>query len=107
MPLISSNMGSVCNVQKAGGQSLRLRVSKCRIRDLAGAGGRAFCGGCSPQRRISNATFLKWKSKFGVMHVTDAKRLRLLEDEDAKQSLLPAETLVDNSIMKGVNCPLW
>jgi putative transposase len=40
---------------------------------------------------ISGATFYKWKSKFGGMDVSDAKRLRSLEDENAKLKKLLAE----------------
>ena len=35
------------------------------------------------QHGISNATFYKWRSKFGGMNISDAKRLRQLEEENA------------------------
>ena len=56
---------------------------------------------------ISGATFYKWKSKFGGMDVSDAKRLRSLEDENAKLKKLLAETMLDNSILKDVNSRKW
>ena len=52
---------------------------------------------------ISSATFYKWKAKFGGMDVSDAKRLRALEDENAKLKKLLAEAMLDNAILKDVN----
>ena len=45
---------------------------------------------------ISHATFYKWKAKFGGMDVSDAKRLKALEDENAKLKKLLAETMLDS-----------
>ena len=56
---------------------------------------------------ISGATFYKWKSKYGGMDVSDAKRLRSLEDENAKLKKLLAETMLDNAILKDVNSRKW
>ncbi len=49
---------------------------------------------------ISPATFYKWKSKFGGMDVSEAKRLQALEDENAKLKKLLAETMLDNAMLK-------
>lgn len=56
---------------------------------------------------ISSATFYKWKAKFGGMDVSDAKRLRALEDENAKLKKLLAEAMLDNAILKDVNSRKW
>ena len=56
---------------------------------------------------ISGATFYKWKSKFGGMDVSDAKRLKLLEDENTKLKKLLAETMLDNAILKDINSRKW
>ena len=56
---------------------------------------------------ISGATFYKWKSKFGGMDVSDAKRLKALEDENAKLKKLLAEAMLDNAILKDVNSRKW
>ena len=56
---------------------------------------------------ISGATFYKWKSKFGGMDVSDAKRLRALEDENSKLKKLLAETMLDNAILKDINSRKW
>ncbi len=56
---------------------------------------------------ISSAAFYKWKTKFGGMDVSDAKRLRALEDENAKLKKLLAEAMLDNAILKDVNSRKW
>ena len=56
---------------------------------------------------VSSATFYKWKAKFGGMDVSDAKRLKALEDENAKLKKLLAETMLDNAILKDVNSRKW
>ena len=49
---------------------------------------------------MSSATFYKWKAKFGGMDVSDARRLKTLEGENARLKKLLADTLLDNSILK-------
>ena len=49
---------------------------------------------------ISDATFYKWRSRFGGMEVSDAKRLRALEDENAKLKKLLAESMLDVSTLR-------
>jgi len=52
------------------------------------------------QHGISDATFYKWKAKFGGMDVSDARRLKALEDENAKLKRLLAEAMLDNAMLK-------
>ena len=49
---------------------------------------------------ISGATFYKWKAKFGGMDVSEARRLKVLEDENAKLKRLLAEAMLDNAMLK-------
>ncbi len=56
---------------------------------------------------ISEGTFYKWKSKFGGMEVSDAKRLKVLETENAKLKKLLAETMLDNAVLKDINAKKW
>ena len=49
---------------------------------------------------ISDATFYKWKAKYGGMEVSDAKRLKGLEDENRRLKKLLAETMLDNAALK-------
>ena len=49
---------------------------------------------------ISEATFYKYKGKYGGMEVSDARRLKALEDENSKLKKLLAEQMLDNAILK-------
>jgi len=49
---------------------------------------------------LSPATFYKLKAKYGGMDVSDAKRLRQLEDENAKLKRLVADVMLDNVVLK-------
>ncbi len=49
---------------------------------------------------ISDATFYKWKAKYGGMEVSDAKRLKGLEDENRRLKKLLAEAVLDNAALK-------
>lgn len=49
---------------------------------------------------ISSATFYSWKAKYGGMEPSEAKRLKALEDENAKLKRLLAETMLDNTALK-------
>ncbi len=51
---------------------------------------------------MSDATFYKWKAKYGDMRVCEVKRLKELEDENGKLKKLLAETLLDNAGLKGL-----
>jgi putative transposase len=49
---------------------------------------------------ISQPTFYAWKSKFGGLEVSDAKRLKALEEENRKLRKLLAEEVMDNATLK-------
>ena len=49
---------------------------------------------------VSDATFYKWRSKFGGMDVSDARKLKSIEDENRKLKKLLAESMVDNATLK-------
>ena len=51
---------------------------------------------------ISNSTFYKWKAKFGGMDVSDARRLRSLEDENRRLKQIVADLTLDNQALKAV-----
>src|SRR6476620_9019827 len=51
---------------------------------------------------ISSATFYKWKARYGGLEVSDAKRLKALEDENAKLKKLLAEAMLDNAMLKDI-----
>jgi len=56
---------------------------------------------------ISGATFYKWKAKYGGLDVSDARRLKALEDENVKLKKLLAEAILDNAILKDVAAKKW
>ena len=49
---------------------------------------------------VSDATFYKWRSKYGGMEVSEAKRLKTLEEENAKLKKLLAESMMDVSTLR-------
>ena len=56
---------------------------------------------------ISEGTFYKYKAKYGGLAVSDAKRLKALEDENARLKKLLAETMLDNAVLKDINAKKW
>jgi len=56
---------------------------------------------------ISSATFYKWKGKYGGLDVSDAKRLRTLEDENGKLKRLLADAMLDNAMLKEIAAKKW
>ncbi|KLN62209.1 transposase [Kiloniella spongiae] len=56
---------------------------------------------------ISSATFYKYKAKYGGMEVSDARKLRVLEDENSRLKKLLAESLLDNAVLKDINSKKW
>ena len=49
---------------------------------------------------ISSSTFARWKSRYGGMEVGEAKRLKALEDENARLKRLVAEQALDNQMLR-------
>ena len=56
---------------------------------------------------ISEATLYNWKAKYGGMDVSDAKRLRSLEDENGKLKKLLAESMLDQAALKELLTKKW
>ena len=56
---------------------------------------------------ISSASFYKYKSKYGGMNVSDARKLKALEAENAKLKKLLAEQMLDNAMLKDVASRKW
>jgi putative transposase len=56
---------------------------------------------------ISSATFYKWKAKYGGLEVSDAKRLKALEDENAKLKKLLAEQMLDAAALRELLSQKW
>ena len=56
---------------------------------------------------VSDASIYKWRAKFGGMDVSEAKRLRSLEDENAKLKRLLADAMLDNVALKDILGKKW
>jgi len=60
----------------------------------------AKCADLCRKHGMSEGTFYNWKAKFGGMTVSEAKRLKALEDENAKLKKLLAESMLDVSTLR-------
>jgi putative transposase len=56
---------------------------------------------------IADQTFYNWKNKYGGLDVSEARRLKTLEDENRKLKKLLAETMLDNAMLKDLNAKKW
>lgn len=56
---------------------------------------------------ISDATYYNWRSKYGGMEVSDAKRLKALEDENKKLKQMLADSMLENMAIKDVLSKKW
>ena len=56
---------------------------------------------------VSDASIYKWKAKFGGMDISEAKRLRALEDENAKLKRMLADAMLDNAALKDLLGKKW
>ncbi len=56
---------------------------------------------------VSEQSIYRWKAKFGGMEVSDAKRLRALEDENTRLKRLLADSLLDNAALKEIARGKW
>ena len=56
---------------------------------------------------VSQPTFYKWKSKFGGMEVSDARKLKSLETENARLKKLLAEQMLDNAMLRDMDSKKW
>ena len=56
---------------------------------------------------LSSPTFYKWKAKFGGLDVSEARRLKALEDENAKLKRMLADAMLDNVALKDLLGKKW
>ena len=67
----------------------------------------AKCADLCRKHGMSEGTFYAWKAKYGGMAVSEAKRLKALEDENAKLKRLLAEAMLDNTALKDLLSKKW
>ena len=56
---------------------------------------------------VSSATFYKWKARFGGLDVSEAKRLKSLEDENGRLKRMLADAMLDNAALKDLLGKKW
>ena len=56
---------------------------------------------------VSDGSIYKWKAKFGGMDVSEAKRLKTLEDENVRLKKLLADAMLDNAALKDLLGKKW
>jgi putative transposase len=67
----------------------------------------AKCADLCRKHGMSEGTFYNWKAKYGGMTVSDAKRLKALEDENARLKKLLAEQMLDAAAMRELLSKKW
>ena len=56
---------------------------------------------------ISGATFYAWKAKYGGLDVSQTRKLKVLEEENARLKRLLADAMLDNAVLKEANAKNW
>ena len=67
----------------------------------------AKAGDLARKHGISEATLYNWKAKYGGMDVSDAKRLKALEDENSKLKKLLADQMLEGAALKELLSKKW
>jgi putative transposase len=67
----------------------------------------AKTGDLARKHGVSEATLYNWKAKFGGMDVSDARRLKALEDENGKLKRLLADAMLDNTALRELLSKKW
>jgi putative transposase len=74
---------------------------------LREAGGNSPVKAVCAKHNVSEATFYNWKRKYGGMDVSEARRLRALEEENGRLKRLVADQAVQMQILKEINAKKW
>ena len=69
----------------------------------AGAKARDLCR----KLGVSEHTFYRWRSKYGGMEVSDARKLKALEEENRRLKHIVADLTLDNQMLKAINTKKW
>ena len=77
------------------------------IRILRQADGAQTIESVCRDHNISEASFYRWRRKYGDMNLADAKRLKELEKENAELKKMLAESMLENRVLKEVNSKKW
>jgi putative transposase len=74
---------------------------------LREAGGGTAVKTVCAKHNVSEPTFYKWRTKYGGMEVSEARRLRAMEEENSRLKRLVADQAVQIQILKEVNSKKW
>ena len=100
--------GRECSASiEAGKEMMNSNWQRSDHRDFAGTGRWGDDADVCRKHGVGSATFYKWKAKYGGLDVSDAKRLKALEDENTKLKKLPAEAMLDNAMLKDIAAKKW
>jgi len=69
-------------------------------------GGQTVAQVCQ-SHNIAEQTYYRWKQKYGGMDLSEAKRLKLLEEENSRLKRKIADLVIENDILKEVNSKKW
>jgi putative transposase len=83
------------------------RFSEEKIIEILREGQAGSVKAVCAKHNVSEATYYAWKKKYGGMKVSEARRLRALEDENARLKRAVADLVVQNTILKEVNAKKW
>ncbi len=81
-------------------------IAKLREADAL-LGGGATIGQVCQKLEVAEATFHRWRNQYGGMKANEAKRLKQLEQENARLKKLLAEQALDNAMLKELNSGKW
>ena len=59
------------------------------------------------EHEVSPATIHRWKGKYGGMTLSELKRLKALEEENARLKRIVAQQVLDNELLKEINSKKW
>jgi len=88
---------------KAGVYDSRKQIIRILREQEAGVGTAEVCR----RHGVSSATFYKWKAKFGGLDVSEARRLKALEDENARLKRMLPDAMLDNVALKDLLGKKW
>jgi putative transposase len=92
---------------EGNGPRKRKRFSEEQIAVLREHDAGAKTGDLARKYGVSEATLYNWKAKYGGLEVSEAKRLKALEDENRKLKKLLAESMLDNAALRELLTKKW
>jgi putative transposase len=96
-----------CCEKEGAEQMKKSRFSEEKVIEILREGQAGSVKAVCAKHNVSEATYYAWKKKYGGMEVSEARRLRALEDENARLKRAVADLVVQNTILKEVNAKKW